>query len=103
MDTKIHGIAVDDSRSLYQATAYITECAQQLDGILFHDSSFTNSVLTYDGSGPLLFSHSNSVVGSTLVLGPSLKLDDPLVKDLICYYPWKTIEQSQKPVVPHCA
>jgi hypothetical protein len=102
MNTKVHGIAIDDSRSLYQATVYITRCAQQLDGILFHDSSFTNSVLTYDGSGPLLFPHSNSVVGSALVLGPSLKLDDPLVKDLMCYYPWKTIEQSQKPVVPHC-
>ena len=103
MNTKVRAFGTGSSRSLYQAKLFITECAQPLDGILFHDSSFTNSVLTYDGSGPLLFPHSNSVVGSTLVLGPSVKLDDPLVKDLMCYYPWKTIEQSQKSVVPACS
>jgi hypothetical protein len=96
-------VAFDTSSSLFQASLHLTNCRQEIDGILFHDSSFIDSVLVYYGKGPLLFSHSNVVTGSTLMLGQSVPLNNPVVKDLVCSFPWKaTIRQDQTPVALPC-
>ena len=82
--------------SLVQAKVTIDNCAQFLDGILFHNSLFSDSILTYLGDGPLLFAHSNVVEGSTLVLGTLLNLESPLIRDLVCYFPWKSVREVRR-------
>jgi hypothetical protein len=41
------------------------------DKVIYHDSHFDESQLTYSGTGPLRFAASNEVNASTLVLGPA--------------------------------
>jgi hypothetical protein len=94
---------LDTSSSLVQTSLHLTNCRQEIDGILFHDSSFIDSVLVYYGKAPLLFSHSNVVTGSTLMLGSSVPLNNLLVKDLVCSFPWKaTIRQDHTAVTLTC-
>jgi hypothetical protein len=96
-------LAFATSSSLAQASLHLTNCRQEIDGILFHDSSFIDSVLVYYGKGPVLFSHSNVVTGSTLMLGQFVPLNNPLVRDLVCSFPWKAvIRQDQIPVALPC-
>jgi hypothetical protein len=97
-------MVLGSDHSMRQVKATLHNCGQFLDGILFHDSFFSDSILTYYGDGPLLFAHSNVVDGSTLVLGPGLKTEDPLIHDLVCYFPWKSVEKYgyPKPIERHC-
>jgi hypothetical protein len=47
------GLATE--HSLVQAKVTLHNCGQNLDGILFHDSFFSDSILIYYGNGPLFF------------------------------------------------
>lgn len=80
----------------------ITDCTQPLDEIIFHDSTFIDSTLTYMGSQPLIFADSNQIVRSTLQLGPAVDLNNPKVKHLVCAFRWKGVYQQSKQVSLDC-
>ena len=88
------GMFFDSSRSLVQARGTIRNCSQRLDGVLFHDSEFIGSALSYLGSGPLLFPPSNKVEDSTLTLASSVDIGRPEIRHLICDFHWKTVTQG---------
>jgi hypothetical protein len=97
-------LGITSLHSLVQGKVTLDNCAQILDGILFHNSLFSDSILTYLGDGPLLFAHSNVVEGSTLVLGALLNIESPLIRDLVCSFPWKSVERDgdPSPIETHC-
>jgi 20S proteasome alpha/beta subunit len=67
-----------------------------LDGNYFVSSSFTDSVLAYDG-GPLYFDPANEVANSVLVLGVHAKPHSQPARDLINKFHWAQIEYTKRP------
>ena len=80
----------------------LTNCTQPIDGIIFHDSSFSDSVLTYSGTGQILFGQNNSIVRTSLEIGPKVDIKKVDVRRLICSFPWKAVNQNQKEVKLPC-
>ena len=80
----------------------ITNCTQPIDSLIIHDSLFTNSTIVYNGAGPLLFAKSNKVINSKLILGPSIDVSTPEVKELICSFPWVSIVKGDTEVHKSC-
>jgi hypothetical protein len=80
----------------------LTNCTQPIDGIIFHDSSFTESVLTYSGTGQILFGQNNSIIRTSLEIGPKVDIKKVDVRKLICGFPWKAVNQNQKEVKLTC-
>jgi 20S proteasome alpha/beta subunit len=97
-------LALNSLHSMVQAKVTIHNCGQVIDGILFHDSLFVDSILTYLGDGPIMFAHSNVIDGSTLIIGWWVNLDSPAVKDIVCYFPWKSVKRygDEKPIERRC-
>ncbi len=80
----------------------ITNCIQPLDGVIFHDSTFTDGVLTYDGSGILLFASDNKVLRTTLKLGAKVDEREKSVQKLICGFPWKAVYHESTELKRSC-
>jgi len=80
----------------------LTNCTQPIDGIVFHDSSFTDSVLTFDGAGLLLFGGNNVITRTSLKLGPKVVASEPAIHKLICGFSWKAVYQSKKELKVNC-
>jgi hypothetical protein len=89
-----------------QMQVKMTDCSQELDGIVFHDSVFTNSRLYYLGRypdrGDLIFSKTNVVKGSTLELGPDVDTNHADVRQLVCGFPWKAVFQRGSEIKLSC-
>jgi hypothetical protein len=96
------GMIFDSSRSLAQVQATVRNCNQRLDGILFHDSEFIGSALSYFGYGPLLFPASNKVEDSTLQLAPTADINKPDIRDLVCNFHWKTVTRGESVLTLPC-
>jgi hypothetical protein len=82
--------------------ARIQNCFQDIDGFIFHDSVFNDSTLVYSGNGPLLFGPNNSVIHSRLVLGPSVDIESPDVKRLVCGFPWTSVSKGETKIETNC-
>ena len=87
------------------AQVHLEGCTQSLDGIVFQNSTFVNSILTFAGHGKLLFADSNKVVESELQLDPSVVIDpnkNPILTQLLCRYSWKAVLKGSKEVKFTC-
>jgi hypothetical protein len=82
--------------------ADLTNCTQPIDGIIFHDSSFTDSAITYSGKGRLLFDLGNTITRTSLIIDPSVDIGREDVHRLICSFQWKTITHGTKDVKKSC-
>jgi hypothetical protein len=97
------GVAiVGPGRFGVQMQGEMTNCRQDIDGILFHDSTFTDSRLTYVGAAPLIFPDTNVVTDTALELGPRVDLNDEKVIHLVCGFPWKAVYQDSKELKLSC-
>jgi len=57
-------------------------------------TTFTNTVLTYDG-GPIYFDKANQVYNCALVLGPNAKIPSLSVHDLVVNFPWAKVMRAR--------
>jgi hypothetical protein len=80
----------------------LTNCNQELDGIMFTNSVFVGSHLTYSGKLPLYFFGSNLVHDTTLELGVDVDVHSPAVQNLVCKFQWKSVYQGGKEVKRDC-
>jgi hypothetical protein len=60
---------------------------QDLDGFIFVSTEFVNSTLIYRGTEAPLLDKSNSITGSSLLLGPAVKENDPFLNRLKSDFP----------------
>jgi hypothetical protein len=80
----------------------MTRCTQKIDGIVFHDSIFTDDQMSYLGGQPFIFADTNEVRGSTLHLGPNVDLTSKDVRHLACSFAWKTIMMGDSELKDYC-
>ena len=63
---------------------------QPVDGNFYIDTTFTDSVLTYNG-GKANLGNTNRVVNSVLLVGPLVRPDDQTLERLSKEFPWSRI------------
>lgn len=80
----------------------LTNCDQELDGIMFLDSTFIDSHLTYAGKTSLFFPGTNVVINTTLELGTGVNVHSPAVHNLMCKFHWKSIYQGTQKLKTDC-
>jgi hypothetical protein len=73
---------------------------QQLDNLVFAKSTFTDCVLVYDGSARTYFAGDDTIVNSTLELGPHASISSPFVVDFKKKYPDVQIVPTATHLVP---
>jgi hypothetical protein len=91
----------NDSPSV-DVQAELTDCTQPIDGIVFHDSSFTDSIITFSNAGPLLFGENNAIIRTSLRLSPSVDIHDTTVHKLICGFKWEAVYKDSKKLDESC-
>lgn len=94
--------AAFDGPGIQEIEATLRNCNQALDGIMFLDSTFIDSHLTYSGRNRFFFPSSNKVLNTTLELGPGVDAHTAALHDLICGFPWKSVTQQLKELKSEC-
>jgi hypothetical protein len=89
--------------SQMEAQVRMTGCSQAIDGLLFHDSTFIDSHLSYRGKEPLIFADTNVVTRTTLDISPRVDISKPAVRHLICGFLWARVSQGDTDLKPSCA
>lgn len=97
------GFSLDGPADNVQVGVTMTNCDGDIvDGAIYHDSNFTNGNLLYSGKGPIHFSQTNKVQGTTLKIDQSVDLGRSDVKNLICGFPWKAVYHGSDQVQVEC-
>ena len=81
------GILASPERPVFVSRADASGVTQPLDNVLFTGSTFTNCILTYDGSPLALFDKTNVVQNSELRIGHNVAPNDPFVMQLKLDFP----------------
>lgn len=97
------GFSLDGPADNVQVGVTMTNCDGNIvDGAIYHDSNFTNGNLLYSGKGPIHFSQTNKVQGTTLKIDKSVDLGRSDVENLICGFPWKAVYHGSDQVQVEC-
>lgn len=86
-----------------EVQAKLTNCTQELDGMIFLNSTFTNSHLIYSGKKPLFFPDTNVIVDTTLELGLDAVTNRPDIRHLVCGFQWKSVSQRGRSLEIDCS
>ena len=91
-----------DNTGIQEIEGTLTNCNQELDGIMFLDSTFIDSHLTYSGKTTLYFPDTNVVRNTTLELGTGVDVHSAAIHNLICKFHWKSVHQGTLEVDGDC-
>jgi hypothetical protein len=83
--------------------ATLKGCNQELDGIMFLNSTFVDSHLRYSGRTTLFFPKTNVVTNTSLELGTGVDTHSKAVHDLICKFHWTSVHQGAQEVKSDCS
>jgi hypothetical protein len=89
-------IKFDNVPGIQEIEATLTNCTQELDGLMFLNSTFIDSHLLYSGKSALFFPDTNVIVNSTLELSPDVDINRSDIHHLICAFHWKSVSQGAK-------
>jgi hypothetical protein len=95
-------VGIGGNSGIQEIEVTLTNCNQELDGMMFLNSTFIDSRLTYSGKTPLFFPDTNVVTNTTLELGTGVDVHSPAVHNLICKFHWKTVYQGTQEVMSDC-
>ena len=93
---------VSVAQQIQEIEVTLINCNQELDGLMFLNSAFIDSHLTYSGKTSLFFPDTNVVTNTTLELGTGVDVHSPAVHNLICKFHWKSVYQGTQEVRSDC-